>query len=275
MTLSVTPITQDHVPVEAEMLRPDLLAAHSLDQIGQMQVFHGNRARPAAECFRFEGDPSARRLHLKGDFSRVKSIGQGMADGAITVEGPVGMHVGAEMTGGKIEVDGDAGDWVGAEMRGGFIRVRGSTGHLVGGAYRGSVSGMKGGAILVHGNAGNEVGCGMRRGLIAIGGAIGDFAGFNFIAGTLLVGGAFGIRCGAGMRRGTIISLAEEAEQPDLLASFRFDCDYRPQFMGIYLRRLLEWDFPIDRAAVGGRFLRYSGDMVALGKGEVLLWRRS
>jgi len=260
------------MPIEAEVIRPDLLAGKTLDQVRQLTVYYGNRARPLGECFEFSGDGTDGKLILEGDWAGIKRIGEGMKSGHIVVNGPVGMHLGAEMRGGSIEVNGDAGDWVGAEMRGGLIRVRGDVGHLVGGSYRGSRSGMKGGTILVTGNAGNEVGCGMRRGLIAVGESVGDFAGFNLIAGTIVVAGAFGVRCGAGMRRGSIIAVGTPAQYPALLASFRYDCVYRPQFLAIYLKQLLSWGFPLDPAAIGGKFRRFSGDLVALGQGEVLMW---
>ena len=239
MPFAIHPKTNDTIPIEAEVLRPDLLADKTLDQVRQLTVYHGNRARSLGECFELSGDGADGKLVLDGDWARIKRIGEGMKSGHITVNGPVGMHLGAEMRGGSIDVYGNAGDWVGAEMRGGWIRIRGDVGHLVGGSYRGSRSGMKGGTIVVKGNAGNEVGCGMRRGLIAVGGSVGDFAGFNLIAGTIVVAGAFGIRCGAGMRRGSIIAVGARAQHPALLASFRYDCVYRPQFLAIYLKQLL------------------------------------
>ena len=275
MPLTIHPRTEDTIPVEAEVLRADLLADKTLDEIRRLTVYHGNRSCSVGDCFELDGDPSDGELLLDGDFTRVKQIGQGMVSGRITVRGKAGMHLGAEMCGGMIDVEGDVGDWVGAEMRGGLIRVQGSAGHLVGGSYRGGTSGMKGGTIVITGSAGNEVGCGMRRGLIAVGGSVGDFAGFNFIAGTIIVSGGFGNRCGAGMRRGSIIALGDEEQQPVLLPSFRYDCTYCPQFLPIYLRQLRTWNFPLDPAAVGGQFRRYSGDLVALGKGEVFVWDRS
>jgi len=274
MPLEIRPKSKDTIPIEAEMLRPDLLANKTLDQIKELTVYYGNRRRQMSDCFELAGDASDGTLELEGDFTCVKSIGQSMDWGRIMIRGPVGMHLGAEMRGGTIEVEGGAGDWVGAEMRGGLIRIRGDTGHLVGGSYRGSRSGMKGGVIVIDGNAGNEVGCGMRRGLIAVAGSVADFAGFNMIAGTIVVAGGFGIRCGAGMRRGSIVALGQENEQPVLLSTFRYDCLYRPQFLAIILRQLLTWGFPLAREAVGGQFRRYSGDLVALGKGEVLAWER-
>ena len=271
MTLTLHPKTTDTIPIEAEVIRPDLFADKTLDQIGQLTVYQGNRSRPLCDCFDIDGDPRDEQIVLEGDFARVKSVGQSMRRGRITIRGPVGMHLGAEMRGGQIDVHGDSGDWVGAEMRGGLIRIHGDAGHLVGGSYRGSASGMKGGVIVVCGSAGNEIGCGMRRGLIAIAGSVGDFAGFNLIAGTIVVAGSFGIRCGAGMRRGSIVALGSQQQHPELLSTFRYDCDYHPQFLAIYLHHLQSSGFTPDATALNGRYRRYSGDLVALGKGEILL----
>jgi formylmethanofuran dehydrogenase subunit C len=233
-------------------------------------VQHGNAAVPLGEFFTVEGDAGDRDIVIEGDCSRVKWLGAGMATGRITIQGNAGMHLGAEMTGGEIEVQGNAGDWVGAEMRGGRIHVHGDAGHLTGAGYRGSRLGMRGGVILVDGKAGNEIGSGMRRGLIAIGGDTGDFAGVSLIAGSVFVFGQPGIRTGAGMKRGTI---ALFGGQPQLLPTFRYDCLYQPVFMRLYLRQLQFWGFRAAAGRLAGSYQRYSGDLVALGKGEVLCWK--
>ncbi|HZT81175.1 MAG TPA: formylmethanofuran dehydrogenase subunit C [Gemmataceae bacterium] len=259
------------IPVEAECLTPDNLAGKSAAEIAALPVQHGNAPAPLGEFFAVEGDAADRDILIEGDCSRVKWIGAGMASGRITVRGNVGMHLGAEMTGGEIAVHGNAGDWVGAEMRGGRIHVHGDAGHLAGAAYRGSPAGMRGGVILIDGKAGNEVGAAMRRGLIAVGGDTGDFPGVGMIAGSVLIFGQPGIRLGAGMKRGT---LAVFGGRPALLPTFRFDCVYRPVFLALYLRQLAAWGFRVPEGCVGGAYRRYSGDLVALGKGEVLQWER-
>jgi formylmethanofuran dehydrogenase subunit C len=256
------------IPIEAECITPDQLAGKTAVEIAALPVQHGNAPAPLGEFFRVEGDAGDRDVVLEGDCSRVKWVGAGMASGRLTVEGPLGMHAGAEMSGGSLDIKGNAGDWVGAEMRGGTIRVRGDAGHLVGAGYRGSPVGMHGGAILVDGKAGNEVGGCMRRGFIAVGGDVGDFAGVSMIAGTLLVFGKLGGRAGAGMKRGTV---AVFGDKPQLLPTFRFDCVYRPSFLRLYLRRLRELGFPVAEDFLHGAYRRYSGDLVSLGKGEVLV----
>jgi formylmethanofuran dehydrogenase subunit C len=258
------------VPVEAECITPDHLAGKSASEVAALAVQHGNSPAALGEFFSVEGDAGDGEVVIEGDCSRVKWVGAGMTRGRVTVRGNVGMHLGAEMRGGEVRVEGNAGDWVGAEMRGGLIRVTGDAGHLVGAAYRGSRLGMRGGVILVGGKAGNEVGSTMRRGLIAVGGACGDFAGVSLIAGSVFLFGPCGVRPGAGMKRGTLAFLGPP---PALLPSFRYACTYLPVFLALYLRRLKEWGLPVDERHLRGRWRRYCGDLVALGKGEVLGWQ--
>jgi formylmethanofuran dehydrogenase subunit C len=280
MPLHLTLHTQPDVPLEAEAITPDRFSGLSETQIADVPIMHGNRSAKLGDFFRVTPSPtlppsasSGQALQvegevvLEGDLSRVKRIGEGMTQGRITIKGNVGMHLGAGMSGGQIIVEGDAGDWVGAEMQGGRIVVKGDAGHLVGSAYRGSRKGMLGGEIVVHGNAGAEVGNGMRRGLIAVGGDSGDFTGVNMLAGTIIVLGEMGWRSGAGMRRGSIISMRAAR----ILPTFNFDCVYRPTFLRLYLRHLRALGLPIDDAFIAGRYRRWSGDMVDLGRGEILL----
>jgi formylmethanofuran dehydrogenase subunit C len=257
------------IPIEAECLTPDQLAGKSALEIARLPVQHGNAQAPLGEFFRVEGDARDGELVLSGDCSRVKLAGAGMTGGRLTIEGNIGMHVGAEMQGGSLEVLGNAADWAGAEMRGGTLRIRGDAGHLVGGCYRGGRSGMKGGTIIVDGNAGNEIGNCLRRGLIAIGGNVGDFTGVSMIAGTILVFGEAGIRLGAGMKRGTIAAFGKA---PQLLPTFRYASRLEPLFLRLYFRRLREAGFPVSPQLDTASCRLFCGDLVALGKGEVLVF---
>jgi formylmethanofuran dehydrogenase subunit C len=264
--LRLTYYGTSRIPVEAECITPDQLAGKAPQEIAKLPVQHGNASVPLGEFFRVEGDASDGEIVVEGDTARVKWLGTGMTRGSLTIEGDAGMHVGSEMRGGVIRVMGNAGDWVGGEMRGGIIHVQGNAGHLVGAAYRGSRVGMRGGVILVRGGAGNEVGAAMRRGVIAVGSA-GDYPGVSMVAGSVFVFGSCGVRSGAGMKRGTIV-LAGPA--PELLGTFRMACVYEPVFLAIYLQQLRAWGYPIPESLIGARWRRYSGDLVSLGKGEIL-----
>ena len=258
------------IPVEAECITPDNLAGKTAAEVARLPVLHGNATVALGEFFHVEGDAADGEVLVEGDCGRVKRVGAEMRTGRITVRGSVGMHLGAEMRGGEIVVYGHAADWAGAEMRGGCIHIHGDAGHLVGAGYRGSRHGMRGGVILIDGKAGNEIGSAMRRGLIAVGGDSGDFAGVGLIAGSVLLFGRPGSRTGAGMKRGTIATFAEP---PELLPTFRYDCVYRPVFMRLYLRQLADWGFRAAKPFLCGVYRRYSGDHVALGKGEILHWQ--
>ncbi|MDA1137782.1 MAG: formylmethanofuran dehydrogenase subunit C [Planctomycetota bacterium] len=275
LTLKTKPIEQ--IPIEADCITPDKLRGLSVSEIEKLQVLQGNQNLPFAEFFDVSGDPSDGDIVIEGNCVKVKLIGTGMSEGSITVHGNVGMHTGAEMSGGRLEVFGNATDWVGAEMKGGHIHIHGDAGHLVGGTYRGGNRGMTGGVILIDGNAKNEVGCVMRRGLIVIGGDAGDFAGADMLAGSILVFGLPGIRSGAGMKRGTIAVFGEEPEDPkrtlELLPTFFYDCDYEPPFLTLYLNQLAGWGFKFPDHVRSGNFRRYSGDLVEMGKGEILVWQ--
>lgn len=259
------------VPVEIEGFTPEWAADKPLAEIEKFPIFHGNRKVPLAEFFKVSGDGADQHFDFEGNLSGVHWVGAHMKSGSITVHGPAGRHIGSEMRGGKIVVEGDAGDWVGPEMKKGLIHVRGNAGHLIGAAYRGSAKGTTGGTILIDGNAGNEIGHTMRRGVLAIGGDAGDMTGFNLIAGTILVFGKCGIRPGAGMRRGTIGIFGPDP--PPMLSSFRFGSTYRPQFLGLLLKELFDQGFRIDPALLDSTYDLYHGDLVALGKGEILVRR--
>ena len=269
MALTLIYNGQTSVPVEVEGLTPDWACDKSLAEIEKFEIFHGNRKVPLAEMFTVRGDASDKRFDIEGDLAGVHWIGAQMASGEIHIEGNAGRHLGSEMQGGEIRVSGDAGGWVGAEMHAGFIHVKGNAGHLIGAAYRGSAKGMTGGTILIDGSVGNEIGHTMRRGMIAIGKDAGDMVGFNMIAGTVLVFGECGIRVGAGMRRGTIGLFGQEP--PPMLPTFRFACTYQPQVMGLMFRELRSHGLTVEDSIAASEFDLYHGDMIELGKGEILL----
>lgn len=268
MVLKLNYIARTTSPVEIEGLTPDWACDKSLAQIEQFEIFHGNQKLPLAEMFRITGDAGDKLFEFEGALSGVHWIGAKLASGTVRILGSAGRNIGSEMTGGKIVIEGDAGGWLGAEMHGGFIHTKGNAGHLVGSPYRGSLKGMTGGTILVDGSAGNEIGMSMRRGLIAIGGSAGEMIGFNMIAGTILVFGQCGMRPGAGMRRGTLGLFAPDP--PPLLPSFRFSSTYRPQVISLMLRELIAKGFPMDQTLLSSDFDLFHGDLVTLGRGEIL-----
>ncbi len=259
--------SQPQAPLEAEVITPDNFRGKTEHEIARLPVMHGNEAASLGDFFQVDGK-GAEELILNGDLSRVKNIAARMTHGIVTVDGDVGMHLGALMHGGEINALGNAGDWAGAEMTGGKIHIRGNAGHGLGGAYRGSRRGMNRGLIIVEGDAGNEVGAAMRRGLIVVKGNAGDFAGAFMIAGSIIVFGTLGIRAGAGLLRGTIVTF----QQPELLPTYRYDCSYQPNFLKMIFESLRSHGLAIPVHYASGYYRRYSGDFNRLGKGEILIY---
>jgi formylmethanofuran dehydrogenase subunit C len=252
------------VPLEAESVSPDVMAALQSDALRALPVFLGKRRRRLEDFFEIDGAASD-EVSIRGDLGKVKWVGRGMTRGRVRIVGDVGMHLGASMQGGVIEVTGNVSDWLGAEMRGGLIRVRGNAGGQVGAAYRGGPRGMNQGTILIDGAAGIEVGMRMRRGVIAVTGPVRDFAGLQMKGGTIFLLGGAEIRTGAWMTRGTIVSL----KPIPLLPTFTYACTYRPTFLQLYAQHLATLGLAIPP---DGAYQRYTGDTSGLGKGEILVW---
>ncbi|MDD5558456.1 formylmethanofuran dehydrogenase subunit C [Candidatus Methylomirabilis sp.] len=254
-----------NIPLEAEVISPDLFVQHSQAEIAAMPVALGNETYRLGDFFEVEGERSD-EIVVEGCAGRVKWIGSGMTRGRVIVHGDVGMHAGSYMRGGEIRVEGNADDFLGVEMEGGLIRVKGNARHRVGAAYRGSKYGMQGGTILVDGNVGHEVGAYMRRGLIVIKGNAEDFLGAMMMTGTICLFGQAGIRTGGGMQKGTIVCM----RPIDLLPTFAYDCTYAPVFLQILFKELKQLGVECP-AQANGLVRRYHGDLADVGKGEILI----
>jgi formylmethanofuran dehydrogenase subunit C len=259
---------QPSVPLEAEVVCPDVMKDLAHDEVRGLPVYLGKRQHRLDEFFEVDGARSD-EIEIRGDAAKVKWIGRGMTRGRILVHGNAGMHLGSHMKGGTIEVSGNASDWVGAEMSDGLIRIRGNAGGQVGAAYRGSSSGMQDGTILIDGSAGLEVGMRMKRGIIAVRGPVRDFAGLQMKGGSIFLLGGAEIRTGAWMVRGTIVSLTSIPMMP----TFAYTCAYNPVFLRLYARHLSSLGFVIPVEKRDGIFERYMGDSAVPGKGEILVWQ--
>lgn len=266
--ITLTLKKQPTVPLEAEVLSPDVVAPLANDAIRALPVYLGKREQRVDDFFEVEGAASD-ELAVRGDAGKVKWMGRGMTRGRLTIIGNAGMHLGAYMKGGTIEVSGNVSDWLGAEMSGGLVRVRGNAGGQVGAAYRGSLSGMTDGTILIEGSAGLEVGMRMKRGIIAVGGPVRDFAGLQMKGGTIVLRAGAELRTGAWMVRGTIVSLTPIR----LLPTFSHASTYNPTFLRLYAKHLGTLGFPIPYEDQDGAYQRYTGDASVPGKGEILIWQ--
>jgi formylmethanofuran dehydrogenase subunit C len=270
MTLRLTNLADDQIPIELEGLTPVLLAGMSLDEIRRLPVRRGNREPELGELFQVEGEPADEEWLLAGDCRNVHGLGYEIASGKIVVDGPIGRRTGFAMRDGRIEVRGDTGDWLGAEMRGGVIRVQGSAGSHVGATTPGARRGMAGGMILIDGDAGDEVGARMRRGLIAVAGSVGANLGFRMLAGTILVFGSSGPNVGMGMRRGTIGVFS--SPRPTLLPTFKSGYRGPLPMLHMLAAQLASESFaPEQLVQLSATVELFHGDFLQLGRGELLL----
>ena len=256
------------LPVDLACLTPDWVCGRPLREIERWATRIGNQEVPLAELFVISGDSGDGEMRFTGDLSHVHSVGSAMTSGVIRIDGSVGRHAGTGMTGGLLEISGNAGDRVGCEMHGGRIHVHGHAGDFAGSALAGARRGMTGGELFIDGAAGSEVGHAMRRGLIVVGGAAGDSVGLNLIAGTILVLGPCGPRPGIGMRRGTIGLFTSAVEIP---LTFRPANRQRPQFMRLLLSYVGRAGVSSATQFLDAEFDSFGGDLLALGKGEILV----
>ncbi|MGD2200807.1 MAG: formylmethanofuran dehydrogenase subunit C [Candidatus Bathyarchaeota archaeon] len=273
--LRFTPKKLPEIPLEAEVISPDKVAAKTLEEVRALPVYVGNTRHSLGDFFQVAGEtagaPSEQLIVVDGEVESVKYIGAEMSAGRILVEGCVGMHAGAQMSGGILIVSGSASDWAGAEMKGGLLRIHGDSGHQTGAAYRGSAEGMTGGCIAVGGDVGLETGSFMRRGMIVIMGDAEPFLGAHMNGGEIFVFGKVSRRLGAEAKgNGGFIACLGKVES--LLPTYVYDTTYRPSFMKLYLRQLRD-ELGIQEA---GEFLetpfrRYRGDIAVGGTGEILI----
>jgi formylmethanofuran dehydrogenase subunit C len=273
--LVLTPRGFSSIPIEADVISPDVFAGKTLQEIRNLSIYYGNEEIPMKEYIHAQGKvakkPEEQLIVIDGDARHIKHIGKRMTAGRIVVQGWAGMHLGAQMSGGDITVEGDSLDWTGAEMKGGLIRILGNTGNLLGGAYRGSSEGMTGGCIVVTGCAGSEVASFMRRGKIVVLGDTGDFAGVHMNGGEIFIFGKPGKRLGAQAKgNGGFIACFNGVDE--LLPTYRYDTTYTPIFMRLYLKNLYE-KLGVSKANqfIDKPMARYRGDLAVGGNSEILV----
>lgn len=267
MTLVLT--LRDGLPVrlDAGAVRPDALAGLARAELAALPLRAGNRPLPLGEAFAISGDGED-DVRVVGDLRRVDRLGEAMGAGRLTLDGPAGEHVGARMSGGELVVHGAVGPYAGAEMAGGLLHVHGDAGDGLGAAYPGARAGMRGGELLVDGDAGAEAGAGLRRGLIAVAGRVGAAAGLRALAGTIVALGGAGAEAGTGMRRASLAV----AGAVDVPATYAFACRLEPPALRLQLRRLHALGLPLAPRLWEGRWARFSGDRLELGRGELLVF---
>lgn len=256
--MRLLPKMRPTISVEAEVITPDMFAGKSLDEIINLPVWEGNMKRKLGDFFEVEGKVAERsedsRIVIDGDASRIKYIGARMTAGEIVVKGSVDMHAGDGMKGGRIVIEGNADSFTALFMQGGEIIIKGYAKDYLGSAPRGEWRGMRGGRIIVEGDAGREVGSWMMGGLIHVKGNIGSFAGVHMKEGTIIVEGNAGMRIGAEMTGGTIIVLGK----------------LEKILLGFSYKGIVD-NVKVNEEVLKGPFLRFVGDLVEDGKGNLFL----
>ncbi len=209
----LTPKELPNLPIHAEIIKPDVFAGKTIEEIEELKVQAGNKQINLSEIFSVKGetseDPSDLRIIIDGDVSRVKRIGEEMKAGEILVKGNAGMLTGALMSGGSLIVEGNADAWFCQEMKGGESIVKGNAANYLGSSYRGDWTGMTGGKISVEGNAKSDIGEYMSKGTIIIKGDVESFVGVHMQGGTIIIEGNALERIGSEMDKGTILVKGE------------------------------------------------------------------
>ncbi|HJJ83417.1 MAG TPA: formylmethanofuran dehydrogenase subunit C [Methanocorpusculum sp.] len=172
MTVTVTLTKQPELYLEADQITPDVFAGKSLEEIGAIFISEGKVKYPLSEFATIEGaageTAADTKIVLKGDWTKVKRIGQQMTAGEIVIDSDADMYIGGWMKGGKLTVNGNVDSFCGIAMAGGELTINGNAQNHVGSAYRGDWRGMTGGVLRVKGNVGNDIGTFMRGGTIIV-----------------------------------------------------------------------------------------------------------
>ena len=214
------------ISVEAEVITPDNFSGKDAKEIGEMDLFMGNKTVKLKDIFEVESSenssensPKDTEIIIKGNTDRIKRIGEGMTSGKIVIEGDVDMHCGAMMRGGEIIIKGDADSWAGREMSGGELVIEGDAKNYIGGAYRGETYGMTGGKITVKGNAGAYLGEKMKDGEIVVEGDADMIPGMEMLGGKIIIK-RDAIMPGGEMKGGTVIVMGKVT---DRMPTFKMD----------------------------------------------------
>jgi formylmethanofuran dehydrogenase subunit C len=108
----------------------------------------------------------------------------------------------------------------------------------------------------------------MRRGLLWIGKNSGEFTGARMLAGTIIISGNLGSYAGMGLRRGSIIA----GHLTSMVPGFRSAGYADAEWMRMELIALHTMGMTIPTGWQHLRSLRFTGDHLDLGKGELVVY---
>lgn len=223
--------------LDARPFSPELCAL-PLEQVLAIPLHYGRTRAMVADLFDISPTPE-NALALRGDLSLCQFVGAGMTAGSLIADGPAGHGAGEGMRGGKLLLE-HAGDDAGAAMEDGLLVVRG--------------------------NCGNNCARRMRRGVIVIQGDAGEHLCRDMRGGTVLLLGKPGRYLARGMNRGALFLRNGPAP-----VSFTYTGTYRPTFASLLARGLAAQGVALPPGLLTGPLARYTGDPLALGKGEIFL----
>ncbi|MHA1907268.1 MAG: formylmethanofuran dehydrogenase subunit C [Candidatus Thorarchaeota archaeon] len=264
MTVNLTLTVELDLPIEADTVTPSHFAGKSLAEIGALPVQHGNQSLELKEFFDIKGEAGETaddtEIIVEGDLKKVKMIGKGMNGGKITVNGDVGMYLGAEMIAGRIHVKGSVDAWAAVEMQGGNIQIEGDAADRLCAGYRGSLEGMSGGRVYVAGNAGREMAASMRKGFIAVKGNVAELAAARMQGGTIVVCGDLAERAGVGAKKGMIFVLGKlDSLIPTYLPSGTSEREFTNYYINYVKSR--RPDFISEEIPSSEKWVKYMGDL--------------
>lgn len=255
--------------IDVSPLTPNGLQCLSLESIRKIPLHVGSYVEEVGGLFEIEGD-NTQSIRFENPRGKLDLLGKGMRHGLIEVEGDAGSYLGMQMRGGVIKVKGSVDAFAACEMIEGKISIDGDAGDFLGAALPGSKKGMRGGLVQIFGDAGDRVGDHMRRGIILIKGSSGEYLGSRMTAGTILVEGCVGRFLGYGMNRGTILLV----QTPEFIPPTFSNCGrHSIGFLSLFFRNI-QVDENLSLKCLSDLFVhvhRYSGDVSALGQGEILV----
>ncbi len=171
-TVTLKPYKTPELFLECFNITPDAFAGKTAAEIADLEAREGKTHVKLGDFFDVSGNAgktaAETEIHIAGDCTRVKYIGNKMTAGSIIVDGNADMYVGGWMKGGSIHVKGNVHSFCGIAMEGGDILIDGNAENYVGCAYRGDWRGMRGGTIRIRGSAGNDIGTFILGGTIII-----------------------------------------------------------------------------------------------------------
>ena len=267
--ITLTLKEQPPVPLEAEVLSPDTMAALSHDAIRALPVYLGKQQCRVDDFFTVDGEASD-EIEIRGDAKKVKWIGRG-DDSRPHQHRRQRRHAPGRPHERRQPSRCPATRPIGSAAR---CRAGSSGSTEIPAGRRGGVPRKP----LRHDGrdnsrseaaAGLEVGMRMKRGTIVVGGMARDFAGLEMKGGTIILLSGAELRTGAWMMRGTIVSL----KPLPLLPSFLYAATYNPTFLRLYARYLETLGVRIPYDEKDGAYHRHLGDSAIPGRGEILLWQ--